>query len=1588
MKKRLLFSIFLSICFAISLNAQNWNQVLKTVEADRTMNDYFGCSVSISGDYAIVGAYNEDKDASGLNTLTNPGAAYILQNVAGIWTLVQKVVASDRGGNDFFGTSVAIDGDFAIVGAYQEDHDAVGASTKSNSGSVYIFQNIAGIWTEVQKIVASDRNTDDFFGFSVAIDGNYIIVGAYQEDENDSSSATLFNPGSAYIFKYIVGTWTEMQKIVPSDRAAADFFGYTVDINGSYAIIGAYAEDENAGGGATMSASGSAYIFENTADVWSQDQKLVATDRGIDDYFGYSVAITDNYAIIGAYQEDENEVGGSTMGEAGSAYIFKNNAGTWSQDQKLVSSDRAASDNFGFAVSIDGDYAVVGARLEDEDASSSNTINNSGSVYIYNLSGSTWAEEQKIVSSDRGNSDSFGKSTAVDGNYILVGVPQEDHDATGGGTSISSAGSAYVFYNAPEINIKQNTSDIASGGSYDFGTIEFGNSSPVTSFTIENNGADDLSLSGVPKIEISGTNAADFAINQSSVSSPVSSGSTTSFTITYTPSSTGTHTAEISILNNDPDETPYTFTLNGTGGLLSQTITDFDPIPMKTYGDGTFLVSATASSGLDVVFTSSDPTVATCTGTNGTTITMLKAGSCDILANQSGDATYDPAPEASQLLIVNPLSITINMDSKSKDYGDSDPVFTYTSSPELVSGDSFSGSPARDPGENIGDYGIYRGTLDVNTNYLISSNSGTLTIDARPITATADASQAKEYGQANPPAYLYSLSEPLVGGDSFTGALTRVFGENAGLYEIQQGTLALSSNYILSYVSDDFEVTPKPITVSANSGLTKIYGTTDPASFPYTVTSSLLGGDTFSGELAREAGEDVGTYAIQQGTLALSSNYAINYVEADYTITQKPITLTIQPMQSKQYGDPDPVYSYSLMGTLVGGDDFSGTMTREPGEDLGTYAIQQGTYTLGSNYNLTFIGDDFDITVKLIILTVDAGQSKLYGDSDPAFTYTLSSPLAFTDTFSGSMTRDFGEICGTYAIQQGSLDLSSNYFLMFTGATFTINQKPITVTADAGQTKEYGDSDPASYTYTASGTLAGGDSFSGYLSRVSGENIGTYAIEQNSLSLNPNYILSYVGDDFEITTIDITVVADAGQSKAYGDSDPTLTYSTIGSLIGGDSFTGSLTRLAGEDLGTYTIEQGTLGLNSNYNLSFTGDDFEVTTRPITVTADAGFAKEFGQTDPIFTYTLTGSLVGGDTFTGDISRVAGENVGFYAIEQGTLALNSNYDLSFSSNNFEITPKEIAVDVDPNQTKTYGDIDPTLSYSVTGTLEGSDDFTGEISRIAGENIGLYEIQQGSLALSSNYDLIYNSDNFEITPKSLTITADADQTKAYGEADPTLTYSYVGDLETGDEFIGELSREVGEDVGLYIIEQGTLNVSINYNITFISDDFEITKAYPVITWDNPADIYSDTELSATQLNAVADADGSFAYDPILGTTLPVGDNQELNVEFTPTDNLNYFNATATVYVNVLLGSNAQINEQSFVSIYPNPTIGIVNLDFGGNKAQNIRITDVTGKLILEQSNPNLFETIDLSNQPSGLYFISFDVEGLAYSTRIVKR
>jgi hypothetical protein len=427
-----------------SVFAQNWNQIIKAVASDRGAGDEFGRSIAISGDYAIVGAELEAHDAAGGNALVNAGSAYIFKNIAGTWTQVQKIVASDRAAYDLFGSSVAISGDYAIIGADGEDEDATGGNTLNLAGSAYIFKNTAGTWSQVQKIVASDRASNDKFSSSVSISGDYAIVGAVNEDQDATGGNTLSNAGSAYIFRNMAGTWSQVQKIVASDRGAADYFGQSVAVSGDYAIVGANFEDNDVTGGNVLSNAGSAYIFKNTLGTWSQVQKIVASDRDIMDRFGFVVAISGDYAIVGTPFESHDATGGNTFNSAGSAYIFKNTLGTWSQVQKIVALDRWINDQFGAYVAISGDYAIVGAAAEDENATGGDTLIGAGSAYIYKNNAGSWSQVQKIVASDRAAGDGFGSSVGISGDYAIVGAHYEDHDATGG-NSLSNAGSAYVF---------------------------------------------------------------------------------------------------------------------------------------------------------------------------------------------------------------------------------------------------------------------------------------------------------------------------------------------------------------------------------------------------------------------------------------------------------------------------------------------------------------------------------------------------------------------------------------------------------------------------------------------------------------------------------------------------------------------------------------------------------------------------------------------------------------------------------------------------------------------------------------------------------------------------------------------------------------------------------------------------------------------------------------------------------------------------------------------------------------------------------------------------------------------------------------
>lgn len=268
------------------------------------------------------------------------------------------------------------------------------------------------------KLLAADGAAEDSFGCSVSISGDYAVVGADKDDDNGSAS------GSAYIFKRSGTTWSQQAKLTASDGAAGDEFGYFVSISGDYAVVGAYGDDDNG------SASGSAYVFYRSGTTWTQQAKLTASDGAADDEFGRSVSISGYYAVVAAAYDDSFK---------GSAYIFYRNQGgtdNWGQQAKLKASDGGWADMFGSSVSISGDYAVVGAYQDDDNGS------HSGSTYVFYRSGTTWSQRAKLKASDGAASDQFGRSVSISGNYVVIGAPYDNDDGT-------DSGSAYVYKAQP-----------------------------------------------------------------------------------------------------------------------------------------------------------------------------------------------------------------------------------------------------------------------------------------------------------------------------------------------------------------------------------------------------------------------------------------------------------------------------------------------------------------------------------------------------------------------------------------------------------------------------------------------------------------------------------------------------------------------------------------------------------------------------------------------------------------------------------------------------------------------------------------------------------------------------------------------------------------------------------------------------------------------------------------------------------------------------------------------------------------------------------------------------------------------------------
>ncbi len=733
----------------------------------------------------------------------------------------------------------------------------------------------------------------------------------------------------------------------------------------------------------------------------------------------------------------------------------------------------------------------------------------------------------------------------------------------------------------------------------------------------------------------------------------------------------------------------------------------------------------------------------------------------------------------------------------------------------------------------------------------------------------------------------------LVSGESLSGKLAKESGTTVGKYRITIGTLASENpNYNIVFFSNVYEITK---TIFKITGVTieKIYdGETDIQNINIdNLEFELKNGTEYKSvtwsEIAKDSNVSLRLTASFKDNANVGSGKPVSFVaeligtdKANFElesvpanvygkITKAPIEITAH-VDQKQFGDSDPELTYTITsGQLYNSDNLTGKLSRQSGENVGTYQIQKGTLSAGGNYQLTFVGNTFEIVkrqVKVSALKV----TKQYGDADGQLTYELvDGTTEVQEGLNLKLEREKGELVGTYEISVVSYNSRNYEIVSFTQEGFEILKREITISVYSKE-KEYDSTDFAEVVYEISNLQENNPDkirlditakFRGTTVREWGI---LYYYDGNLITdFSSSIVLGNNVDCYDITfdvnyTANITIrkiyiVIEHGKvTKEWGDPDPNPLPFEIENGFEGIILTGQLERgLTGQDedgfvvnnneVGIYPLYLGTLINETNnkyFDISFKEDNyyFEIIKRRVILSAP-NTMKIYGEEDPDFPFelapgvTLPEGVSLSDILTnGKLSRRQGENVGKYTYGLGEVKLIStqqkNYELFLNENYLEIVPRDIEIRIE-DATKEYGEENPEFIYTI---ISGSIGFEGDliISYSGDPNVGKHELQ--ALINSENYNLTSNKAYLTITPAPIMIQSDYID-KIYGEEDPALTfYLREGKLKYDDTFesilTGFIKRAEGENVGTYSIFKNTLTANSNYDLTFNGSNFVIKK------------------------------------------------------------------------------------------------------------------------------------------------------------------
>lgn len=380
-----------------------WTQQAKLTGSDAAFKDAFGMAVAIDGDTAVIAAPQKTIG-------TNPfqGQVYVFVRSGAAWTEQSKLVASDGTAGDLFGSAVAISGDSLVVGAPMKS-----VGVHADQGQAYVFVRSGTSWSEQARLVGSDGAKSDRFGNSVALHGDTVVVGA-----SGKKVGSNYQQGQAYVYTRAGSSWSEQAKLIDNDGNASEVFGYPVSISKDTIAIGAVFKTH------PTSNLGQVFVYVRSGVSWSEQAKLIASDGAFDDGYGWSVSISEDTIFVGAYGQEVN-----MNARQGQVYVYTRSGVLWSEQAKLTASDGEADDSFGIQVALSGSVAVIGAPLKTVGAN-----RRQGQAYVYVRTGAFWTEQAKLAASDGAIQDAFGFALAVSRDTVLAGLAGKAYH-----------GQAYVF---------------------------------------------------------------------------------------------------------------------------------------------------------------------------------------------------------------------------------------------------------------------------------------------------------------------------------------------------------------------------------------------------------------------------------------------------------------------------------------------------------------------------------------------------------------------------------------------------------------------------------------------------------------------------------------------------------------------------------------------------------------------------------------------------------------------------------------------------------------------------------------------------------------------------------------------------------------------------------------------------------------------------------------------------------------------------------------------------------------------------------------------------------------------------------------